>query len=152
MVRYVLKQSNRENIKSVLYLSGDPSPDYLRCLMLHGFKELFGENCQDFLCVPHIYTDYPEEQASKLYGKGISYTRLIKKSCCVDAKEVEDNILHHKYDIVVYGSIHRHPPYWDLIHKYYSTKDILLICGEDYSTCDLKYLGNDHNFFIRELG
>jgi len=47
IVEYILKKTNFVNVSKILYLSSDTNPDYLRCLTLHGFKTLFGDNCHD---------------------------------------------------------------------------------------------------------
>jgi hypothetical protein len=62
MASYILKVTNHTSAKSVLFLSGFSDwalgVDYLRCLTLHGFKKIFGKNCHDFPCIPHLYTDF----------------------------------------------------------------------------------------------
>jgi hypothetical protein len=153
MARYVLGQIENQNVSRILFLSADPRPDYIRCLLLHGFKELFGPQCHDALCVPHLYTDFPPEHAAQLYGGGISYTRLLDKNHsrnpALDAT-LENDIARHHYDIIVYGSAHRGLPHWDLAHRYYADRDILLVCGEDAHTCELRQLAKSHDLFLRE--
>ena len=57
MASYILSKCNK-NVKKVLYLSSNTSPDYLRCLTLHGFKELFGSSCHDYPKIEYIYKSY----------------------------------------------------------------------------------------------
>ena len=71
MAKYILKKTNFNDVKKILYLSGDLYPDYLRCTLLHGFKKLLGDNCHDYPKIPHIYKSNQIDYNS-LYGKGIS--------------------------------------------------------------------------------
>ena len=152
MAEYVLSKVNKPNIKRVLFLSGDTSPDYLRCLTLHGFKEIFGKNCHDYPKIPHIYKcnsiDY-----SKLYGKGISYTALLDPLSRNDSfdNSLRDDINNKRYDIVVYGSYHRGIPLIDLIREKYSPNEIVFFCGEDLHNCNNDFLlKSGHPVFVRE--
>lgn len=153
MAKYILSTIGLSSIKSVLFLSQDISPDYLRCVTLHGFKEIFGKDCHDYPCIPHLYTDYAD--SSNLYGKGMTYTCLLDKSTTRNNlfdNTLENDIQNHKYDIIVYGSVHRGLPFWDIVNKYYKTSEIVLICGEDLDQqnqhkCEYK----NYNLFVREL-
>jgi hypothetical protein len=153
MAKYVLQKIHKENIKKILYLSGDIKPDYLRCSILHGLKTIFGTDCHDYPKIPHIYKldnyDY-----SSLYGKGISYTNLLDTKLHNDQQDdtlIED--IHNKYyDIIIYGSYHRGIPYYDLISTIYSSNDIILFCGEDIHHCDCNdHVKKGHFVFVREL-
>ena len=61
----------------ILFLTDKQYPDYLRCLMLSGFKELLGDRIIDIPKIEHIYTNYSED-IQKLYGKGFSYTKIVE--------------------------------------------------------------------------
>lgn len=153
MASYVLRTIHATSAQSVLYLSHDLGPDYLRCLTLIGFKELFGKQCHDYPGIPHIYTTFGPA-ASKLYGKGISYTNILDKTANRDDSKdstIESDICSHKYDVVVYGSIHRGSPFWDLVTNHYSPSEIVLLCGEDLHACNITHFGENYNLFIREL-
>jgi hypothetical protein len=152
MAKYILNTTGFPNAKSVLFISNSTDPDYQRCLTLHGFKELFGAKCHDSPCIPHLYTNYGD--STKLYGKGISYTCLLDiettRNAMNDSTLLKD-IADHKYDIIIYGSIHRGTPYWDIVNMHYNPNEIILICGEDIHNCDMSHLGNKYPLFIREL-
>lgn len=141
-------------VKRILYLSGDTDPDYLRCVTLPGFKELFGAECHDYPKIKHIYSDYPEDQAKQLYGRGLTYTRLVDPASRNDNYDitVEDDIKNHRYDIIIYGSYHRGMPFWDLVNESYDKKDIVLMCGEDLHHCNYnQYAEQGYVLFVREL-
>lgn len=152
MAQYVLNTVNY-NGSNILYLSGNTDPDYLRCLTLHGFKTLFGRNCHDYPKIEHIYKSSTVDFAY-LYGGGITYTNLLDNSLHdhnLDASIIDD-ILNHKYDIIIYGSYHRVLPFYDFITQHYTKDKIILMCGEDLHCCDyMKYVSIGHHVFVREL-
>ncbi len=154
MASYILKTIGKENIKSVLFLSTKMQPDYQRCLTLIGFKELLGNFCHDYPCVKHIYKDMSPEEASRIYGRGFTYSRIFNKNeYRNDANDItiENDIIKHKYDLIIFGKVHDNLPFWDLVNKHYSPNEIILLCGEDLHNCDKKHLGEKYNLFIREL-
>ncbi len=157
---YILNKTNNSNCKNILFLSGlneyALSPDYLRCLTLTGFKDLYGEKCHDFPKIEHIYKDFIN--TSNLYGKGISYTNNIdskKRNNNLD-NNIETDIISHKYDIIIYGSCHRGLPFLDIVNKTYKPNEIIVLCGEDKYACEhsqniYNLQENNYNLFIREL-
>jgi hypothetical protein len=150
MARYILEKSNHTHVKRVLYLSGDTGPDYLRCLTLHGFKELFGTSCHDYPKIPHIYKgniDY-----KKLYGKGMTYTNLLDSDLHYEAYDttLQNDIAMKHYDAIVYGNYHRGMPFYDIISRVYSPSQIILLCGEDIHNCNFMKF-QQHHVFVREL-
>jgi hypothetical protein len=152
MAYYILKKTNYTNVSKILYLSKDINPDYLRCVTLHGFKELFGANCHDYPQIPHIYKN--NLNIHKLYGKGITYTNLLEPNLHNNELDhsIEKDIKNKYYDIVIYGSYHRGMPFYDLICKIYKPNEIILICGEDLHRCNYKsFLQKGHTLFVREL-
>jgi hypothetical protein len=154
MAKYVLEKTYFQYVSKILVLSGDPSPDYLRCLTLHGFKELFGANCHDYPKIKHIYKS-PDIQYEYLYGKGISYCNLLDQSLHNNNLDdtIEENIKNKYYDIVIYGSYHRGMPYYDLVNSVYKPNEIILLCGEDHNVvwCNHPHwLPRGHPIFVRE--
>jgi hypothetical protein len=153
MVEYILKKTNHENVSNILYLSGNTGPDYLRCIMLHGFKTVFGEHCHDYPKIPHVYKS-DSIHYKNLYGKGMTYTNLLEQNVRnnnLDNTIIED-IKNKYYDIVIYGSYHRGMPYYDVISERYNSNQIILICGEDEHSCNHNYfVEKGHHVFVREL-
>lgn len=153
IAKYVLKMADKENASKVLFLSGNTSPDYLRCLTLHGFKQLLGEECHDYPMVPHIYKDMNVDYKS-LYGKGITYTNLLDLALHNDVfdQNLEKLVKTRYFDVVVYGSYHRGTPMFELVSQYYSTHEIILLCGEDAHKCDhAQMCKKGFHTFVREL-
>ena len=153
MAEYILKKTNFESVEKILYLSGNISPDYLRCVTLHGFKSLIGSDCHDYPKVPHIYKSNNINYES-LYGKGMTYTNLLDPKLHNDNLDatIIDNIKNKYYDIVIYGSYHRGMPYYNLISKIYKSNEIILLCGEDLHICNYNNaIKKGHPVFVREL-
>jgi hypothetical protein len=146
IAKYILKKTNFEHISKILYLSENVLPDYLRCLTLHGFKQLFGSNCHDYPKIPHIYKNF---NCHHLYGKGITYSRLLDENLHNEDldKTIEENIKNKYYDIIIYGSYHRGMPFYSLVNKIYENTEIILLCGEDIHDCSYSLY---HPLFIRE--
>ena len=95
MAEYLLSTVNYQGVGSILYLSQDTNPDYLRCCTLTGLKELLGSRVIDFPKIPHIYSSYPYDTKT-LYGKGITYSKIVP----------DDPIDLHQPQSVVGGQAH----------------------------------------------
>lgn len=149
IVKYILEKSENKDAKSILYLSGDVNPDYLRCVTLHGFKNLFGKNCHDYPKIEHIYKTGAIR--AHLYGRGFTYTNNVNSHDRDDALDntIIQDIITKKYDLIIYGSFHRGMPYYNLISKIYDDNKIILICGEDLHKCNYEIF-NKHPVFVRE--
>lgn len=155
MAKYMLKSVSDENntpIKSVLYLNGNLEPDYLRCLNLHGFKMLFGQDCHDYPKIPHLYKNNIIN-LKNIYGKGMTYSNLLEDSERDDSRDetLLEDIRLHRYDIVVYGSFHRGTPLYELVREHYRMDEIVFVCGEDIHGCNFNCLDVGHHMFVREL-
>jgi hypothetical protein len=153
IAKYILQKTNYENVSKILYLSQDINPDYLRCLTLHGFKSILGNNCHDYPKIPHIYKSENINYAT-LYGKGMTYTNLLEQSFHNTTLDIDvvDNIKNKYYDIVIYGSFHRGMLYYDLVKSIYKPNEIILLCGEDLHDCNRGFfLNNQHYIFVREM-
>jgi len=151
MAQYVLSRVGK-NATKILYLSGDTNPDYLRCLMLHGFKKLIGSSCHDYPKIDHIYKS--NMNFSNLYGKGMSYTNLLEPALHNDElnSKIYEDIKNKYYDIVIYGSYHRGMPLYNLVDSIYDPSDIVLFCGEDLHACNYSnFVKMGYHVFVREL-
>jgi hypothetical protein len=156
MAEYILKVVSPSTLPTkILFLSSCTTPDYLRCLVLHGFKLLFGENCHDYPKIKHIYKD-SEIKYNTLYGKGMTYTNLLEQSFHNESfnENVERDIMEHKYDIVIYGSAFRGMPLYDLVNVHYKPEEIILLYGEDIREDGKRFLMSlkekEHHIFVRE--
>jgi len=156
LAKYILEKTNFKYVSKILYLSGDTSPDYLRCVTLHGFKKLLGIKCHDYPKISHIYKSNTINY-KQLYGKGISYTNLLDSELhddCLDYN-IEQHINNKYFDIIIYGSYYRGMPFFDNVNKIYKPNEIILLCGEDLHNCKYNlynlYKDKGYNMFVREL-
>jgi hypothetical protein len=147
----ILQRTGFKDAKRVLFLSGCIRPDYLRCLTLHGLKNMLGSNCHDYPKIPHMYTNY---KGDNLYGKGFTYSKLLYPSTRRDELDfsIMDDIKKCAYDIIIYGSYHRGMPLYETVSKYYPPQKIILLCGEDLHCCNSSlFINKGHPVFVREL-
>ena len=153
MAQYILDKTNNSNVKRILFLSGSTEADYLRCVTLHGFKELLGSECHDYPMIPHIYKSNSINY-SKLYGKGITYSNLLDSTLHDSSLDIciESDIVNHTYDLIIYGSYHRGMPFYNKVMSNYSPDTVILLCGEDDHSCNYNvYVERGHHVFVREL-
>jgi hypothetical protein len=152
----VIDANSLKNVSRILYLSSETTPDYLRCVTLHGFKMLFGSNCHDYPKVPHIYKTN-DINYNGLYGKGISYSNLLDQQLHCDELDttIYEDIKNKNYDIVIYGSYHRGMPFYVVVCEIYKPHEIILLCGEDIQPClpcnYNHFVNKGHHVFVREL-
>ncbi|MDE3045947.1 MAG: hypothetical protein KGJ02_04815 [Verrucomicrobiota bacterium] len=145
MAQKILDRVKYKGKGKILYLSKQTYPDYLRCCMLIGLKELLGPRVVDVPKVEHIYTNYPENTL-KLYGKGFSYTKVVEDEP-VDRENIKQRIKKKEFDLIIYGSVHRGLLFHSLVRKVYPKEKIVYLCGEDEHKCKFKHY---HNLFLRE--
>jgi hypothetical protein len=144
MARYLLKTLHFSGTGKVLFLA-DPGFDYLQCLTAIGLKEVLGENLVDIPKLSPIYNSYLGNVLD-LYGKGMTYTKIID-DLPTDRENIEQRIGAQEFELIIYSSIHRSLPFYDLVLRTYSPEKIAYLCGEDWHTCGFAHL---KNFFIRE--
>lgn len=153
---YVLKTAGIPSPKQILYISKSwpCGTDYLRCLTLHGLKEMFGSACHEYPRVDHLYTDYTGD-CNLLWGRGYGCSKFFDPSTHDNARDqsVEEDIRNKRYDCVIFATVHRGIPLWDLVKSHYPPQSIILFCGEDFHEwCPLYDLQNDgHPCFRREI-
>ncbi len=145
MAEHVLNCVNYSGQGKVLFLSRDQYPDYLRCTMLIGFKELLGDRLVDFPKIEHIYVNFKADIRT-IYGKGITYTKIVE-DIPLDRENIEQRIANHEFELIVYGSVHRGLLFHDLVRAFYPKEKIVYLCGEDAHFCTFAHLDN---LFLRE--
>lgn len=146
MANYLLKTVKYSGQGKVLFLSRDPSPDYLRCITLIGLKEVLGNRVVDVPKIEHIYKSYTGN-IQNLYGRGMTYTKIIE-DLPIDRRDIGQRIENKEFDLIIYGAVHRGMPYYDLALQCYEPEKIVYLCGEDLHICQYTHL---QNFFLREF-
>jgi len=139
----------------ILYISGEPYPDYMRELTFIGLKEIFAKRCDEYVQIPHLYTSYDPANVPLLYGKGFGYTRILDDETYRTMKSEEairTTIRAGIYDFIIYGSVHRGQPFIEDVLEVVPAHKIIYICGEDCHHCDFIPPSAESLFFKRELG
>lgn len=114
----------------ILYVSKGDHVDYQDDCLFIGLKELFGDDVVDVNKRSHIYTSYDEEAATKLYGMGMTVTRVLPDTE-IDRTDIGSKIKHRYFDLVVYGSIWRSSGDIDKVLEYYPKNKVVAVDGED---------------------
>lgn len=141
----ILRKNTLINVDKVLFLSPDSEPDYMKSTILPGYiKLLKRENVIDYPKIDHIYKSY--QNINDLYGKGITYTRIIDDNF-VNRDNITESIKNNEFSCIIYSSIHRGLPFYDLVKRYYDGR-IIYLCGEDEHILDCKKI--DGLLFLRE--
>jgi len=168
--KYIIEKTNISVNDNILYICNPADGDYLRCLTLHGLKQIFGKKCEEYPFLPHIYKDCEETKHldyKKLHGRGFSYTKLLDKEEYYNNNTVEqiiDNIKNNKYNLIIYSSLHKEKPnhqhiLFDVVSKYYFKNKIVFLCGEDEHKphhltpicTHPEYTSKEYICFVREL-
>jgi hypothetical protein len=152
MAHYILKTSQNKPT-NILFLSPNQKEDYLKCLVLHGFKKIFGSRCHDYPKINCLYKDCTDN----LYGNGFTYSKLLDNNYRDDLLDntIENDIINKKYDIVIYSQSSMNDKFYDLILKIYEPSKVIFLNGDDHVThLHLKDFQNKiskgHFCYIRE--
>jgi len=115
----------------ILYISKGDHLDYQDDCLSIGLKELLGENVIDVNKRHHIYMSYPASEISRLYGKGMTVTRIVDDHS-IDRTDIKKKITSKLYDFIVYGSISRCQDYLPEVLQTYPKSKIFVVDGEDH--------------------
>lgn len=133
----------------ILYVSKGDHVDYQDDCLFIGLRELFGADVVDINKRAHIYTNYPEDAAKKLYGMGMTVTKVLP-NLEVDRTDIQSKIKHRYFDLVVYGSIWRCSSDISKVLEYYPKHKVAVVDGEDETNIHQAF--NLHvPYFKREL-
>lgn len=159
----------------VLFLNHHHLADYQREFLLTGLKRVLGRNCIACNDDALLYTSFPQELASSIYGRGFNYTRVLPAELMTPQDEAQRAIAALEqcpvqqdappaFDLIVYGSWHRSQPHLDQVKAYAARYrvPVAVICGEDIHQCHLvleedRHAGGNASvpngfYFVRELG
>lgn len=133
----------------ILYLTKGDHIDYQNDCLLIGLKELLGCNVIDYNKQDHNYITYDEQEARKLYGMGMTMTRVLP-DLEVDRTDIISKIKNKYFDFIIYGSIWRYHNYIAEVLQHYEPSRVIAVDGEDHTSIhDSFNLGIQ--YFKREL-
>ena len=161
LATYVLESTGHPAAKTVLILSAHPAPDYMREMLVHGFRAKLGRGAVDFVKPQHLYRPRDgdvapprdSDDARGLYGHGFTYANRLFDDPLVDRADVPRRIKDKAFDVVLYASVHRGLPYFDAVRSAYAPEDVIFVDGEDghgWSPFSAGLPAYGH-YFMREL-
>ena len=125
--------------------------DYISDLLLHGLRELYGDNVIDYPGSWHLYKDEFKKrnfEKDKLWGKGFTLMNILDGFDSIDRNDLSLKIKKNYFDYIIYGSIRRNDEFLESALKY--NNKVFFIDGEDDSHIESKYF-NKGLYFKREL-
>jgi hypothetical protein len=147
----------------VLFLGGNDDVDYVRDMLLVGFKTLArsypGMEVVDFVRPRHLYwsdsTSVKDWNNDGLYGLGYTYTRwLDSRDDMVFRGDIRSRIVESEFDLIVYGSVHRGMPFVDDVVSAYDKSKIVFVDGEDthgWECSKVREYAGKGWYFMREM-
>lgn len=133
----------------ILYLTKGDHVDYQNDCLLIGLKELYGADVVDYNKQSHNYITHDPDSAKKLYGMGMSVTRVLP-DLEVDRTDITSKIKNKFFDAIVYGSIWRCSNHINKILEYYPKNKVIAVDGEDETNIN-KVFDLGIPYFKREL-
>ncbi len=125
--------------------------DYMNDLLLHGLREIYGNDVIDYPGCWYLYNDEinkREFEEKRFWGKGFTIKNILKNFSSIDREDIKQKIKNKYFDLVIYGSIRRSDLFFDDVVKY--NNKFIFIDGEDDNHIDTKY-SNQGLYFKREL-
>ena len=125
--------------------------DYMNDLLLHGLRELYGNDVIDYPGCWYLYNDEikkREFEEKRFWGKGFTIKNILKNFNSIDRENIKQKIKNKYFDLVIYGSIRRSDLFFDDVVKY--NNKFIFIDGEDDNYIETKY-SNLGLYFKREL-
>lgn len=134
----------------ILYISLGDHSDYQDDCLSIGLKQLFGPDVVDVNKREHIYKSFPADKANRMYGKGMTLTRIVE-DYPIERDAIEEKIKKRYFDLIVYGSIARCAFYLPLVLEHYSRSRIFVVDGEDQNDIFKTPIQLGLPYFKREL-
>ena len=125
--------------------------DYMNDLLLHGLRELYGNDVIDYPGCWYLYDDEIKKrkfEEKRFWGKGFTIKNILKNFNSIDRENILQKIKNKYFDLVIYGSIRRSNLFFDNVVKY--DNKFIFIDGEDDNYIETKY-SNLGLYFKREL-
>jgi hypothetical protein len=157
LAQYVLDVTHNAAAKKVLILfPGHPDRfyDYLTLALIHGMRTLKGvENVGYFPSDKLLFellagdTPFRELNERQIWGLGYSWAHRLEYTQAdhdferlgaeQQQTQVEASIRRRDWDVIIYGTIHRGMPLWDLVQQHYTDRrQLVFIDAEDFSLDD----------------
>ena len=140
----------------ILFLSGVKEKegklnDFMHDIVLHGLREIYGENVIDYPGAWYMYKDEVKKRnfdINNLWGKGFTLYNLLSNYEQIDRTDTEEKIKKNYFDFIIFGSIHKHQLL--LKESLNSKSKIIFIDGNDHQFIN-KNIATKGIYFKREL-
>ena len=140
----------------ILYIHTDDNDhqfynNYMNDLLLHGLRELYGNDVIDYPGCWYLYNDEIKKRKydeKRFWGKGFTIKNILENFNLIDRENIRQKIRNRYFDLVIYGSIRRSDLFLDEVIKF--NNKFLFIDGEDDNYIQTKY-SNLGLYFKREL-
>ena len=129
----------------------NPLNDYMSDLLLHGLRELYGNDVVDYPGSWYLYEDESKKRnldINDLWGKGITISNILNNYNSIDRSEILNKIKKRFFDIIIYGAIRRNDIFLEDAVNY--NNKIIFVDGED-DVFLKKEIINKGLYFKREL-
>ena len=125
--------------------------DYQSDLLLHGLRELYGEDVVDYPGCWHLYGDEVKKRGfdiTELWGKGFNIKNILKGYSNINREDIHSKIRNRFYDLIIFSSCRRTIKFLEEVIRY--ENNFIFVDGEDdqFINYDLSLKGL---YFKREL-
>ena len=125
--------------------------DYMNDLILHGLRELYGNDVVDYPGCWYLYSDEVKKRnfdTNKLWGKGFNLNDSFQGYNLIDRNDISTKIKSKYFDLIIYGSIRRSSHFLDEVIN--NNNKYIFIDGEDDRFIEERYTSKSI-YFKREL-
>ena len=124
--------------------------DIISDMILHGLKEVYGNDVIDYPGAWYMYKDEVIKRPvnNKLWGNGFTYYDSFENYKSTDRSDIQNKIKKNYFDYIIYGSFTRSCKFFE--DSVNSKSKIILIDGEDNTNLNLNR-NKKIIFFKREL-
>ena len=125
--------------------------EFMHDIVLHGLRELYGDNVIDYPGVWYMYRDEVKKRnydINNLWGKGFTLYNLLSNYHQIDRTDIERKIKKNYFDFIIFGSIHLTRLFFS--EAINSKSKIVFIDGNDNPFIDEKIIDRGV-YFKREL-
>ena len=84
--------------------------DYMSDLLLHGLRDLIGEDIVDYPGCWYLYSDEIKKRNynnQRFWGKGFTIKNILDNYNSIDRENINQKIKNKYFDLIIYGSIRR---------------------------------------------
>lgn len=125
--------------------------DYQSDLLLHGLRELYGNDVVDYPGSWYLYKEQVNKKnfdTNNLWGKGFNIKNILDNFNSIDRSDILNKIKKKYFNLIIFSSCRRSTKFINEAIKF--NNKIVFVDGEDHSIIDLN-LATKGLYFKREL-